>query len=109
MKRKKVKSTIIAIIFIIIAATTYSFADVGSFESYDSGSSWSSSDYESSWSSSDYGSSWSSSDYGDESDLTIEFWAVIIFVLISLRIKKCLRTNKFSKINYILRLIRIRY
>ena len=82
MKRKKVKSTIIAIIFIIIAATTYSFADVGSFESYDSGSSWSSSDYESSWSSSDYGSSWSSSDYGDESDLTIEFWAVIIFVLI---------------------------
>ena len=69
MKRKKIKSMIIAIVFIIITTrTSHSFADVGSFESYDSGSSWSSSssDYgSSSWSSSDYDSpSWSSSDYG---------------------------------------------
>lgn len=69
MKSKKIKSMIIAIVFIIITTiTSHSFADVGSFESYDSGSSWSSSssDYgSSSWSSSDYDSpSWSSSDYG---------------------------------------------
>ena len=69
MKSKKIKSMIMAIVFIIITTiTSHSFADVGSFESYDSGSSWSSSssDYgSSSWSSSDYDSpSWSSSDYG---------------------------------------------
>ena len=38
MKSKKIKSMIIAIVFIIITTiTSHSFADVGSFESYDSG------------------------------------------------------------------------
>ena len=70
---KKLKKIFIALLLITFISTVTidyktSIADVGSFESYDSGSSWSSSssDYgSSSWSSSDYDSpSWSSSDYG---------------------------------------------
>ena len=96
MKSKKIKSMIIAIVFIIITTiTSHSFADVGSFESYDSGSSWSSSssDYgSSSWSSSDYGSSWSDHDYGrgsyshsngsSEWDFFDLFVAVIILMIV---------------------------
>ena len=96
MKSKKIKSMIIAIVFIIITTiTSHSFADVGSFESYDSGSSWSSSssDYgSSSWSSSDSGSSWSDHDYGrgsyshsngsSEWDFFDLFVAVIILMIV---------------------------
>lgn len=64
-----------------------SLADVGSFESYDSGSDWGSSDWESSdWSSSsswddDWGSS-SSVNYSDESSLDGFTIGIIIVVII---------------------------
>ena len=59
---KKIVATIIMLI--IMSIYTYSFADVGSFDRYDSGgSSW---DSGSSWSSSDWGSSSSSWDWDDD-------------------------------------------
>ena len=65
--RKKLVCLFVAII--IICMNTFVFADVGSFESYDSGSDWSSSSWDSdySWSSSDWDDdySWSSSDWDD--------------------------------------------
>lgn len=65
MKRNIKKIISIILILIVVSIYTYSFADVGSFDRYDSGSS--------SWSSRDYGSSSSSwdwdSDYSSDGDL----------------------------------------
>ena len=79
-KRKNFKGAIlILIVTLIISITTYSFADVGSFDRYDSGSSdWSSS-------SSDWGSDWESSssswddDYSSLSDGDIGFLIGLLF------------------------------
>ena len=68
--RKKLICSIIVII--IVCINTFVYADVGSFESYDSGSDWSSSSWysDSSWSSSDgdIHSSWSSGDLDSDYD-----------------------------------------
>lgn len=65
MKRNIKKIVSLILMLIIISIYTYSFADVGSFDRYDSGSSWNSG---SSWSSSssDWGSSSSSWDWDDD-------------------------------------------
>ena len=80
MKSKKIKNAILAMIFIIITTiATHSMADVGSFESYDSGgSSWSSGSSSHSWSSSSYGSSYS---YGDD-DFAFSWIGATIFIII---------------------------
>ena len=51
----------IALIIIFISVYTYSFADVGSFDRYDSGSDWGSSSWDSDWGSSSWDSDWGSS------------------------------------------------
>ena len=81
MKNKKIKNVILAMIFIIITTiATHSMADVGSFESYDSGSSsWSSGSSSHSWSSSSYGSSYSDSDDGD---FGIGLILALVFIII---------------------------
>lgn len=68
---RKLKINFISIIFIlVISISTYSIADVGSFDRYDSGSSdWgSSSSWDSDWDSSDWGSSIWDSDYDSDYD-----------------------------------------
>lgn len=61
--KRNIKNVILAIlILMVISICTYSFADVGSYDRYDSGSS----DWGSSWSSSDWGSSSSSWDWDDD-------------------------------------------
>lgn len=84
MKKSKVKVFLIMIITLFMIHTI-SFADVGSFDRYDSGDSWSSSS--SSWSSSS--SSWDSgysSDYSSSSDGDVTLWDLfvigIIFIII---------------------------
>ena len=62
MKNKK-KLILVIICVIILSINTLSFADVGSFDRYDSGDSWSSSP--SSWDSSDWSSSYSSDSSSD--------------------------------------------
>ena len=99
-KMKKLKKIVTIILILIISMYNYSFADVGSFDRYDSGSSsW---DSGSSWSSSDWGSSSSSSswdwdyDYSGSGDLgfliglllgnnggRVIFIIIIIFIIIS--------------------------
>lgn len=69
--KKKILLTLVLAITLIFTIHTFSFADVGSFDRYDSGSSsWgsSSSDWGSSSSSWDWGSSSSSYDYDSDSD-----------------------------------------
>lgn len=62
MKKNMKKIISILIIIFVISISAYSFADVGSFDRYDSGSSWSSSDWGSSSSSWDWDDDYSSSD-----------------------------------------------
>jgi len=97
MKRKQNWISKISIIFITIFLTITvfandSFADVGSFESYDSGSDWGGSSWGSDWgsSSSSWGSSWDDDDdygyyggyYGDDGDITwFDFLAIMIIVI----------------------------
>lgn len=85
---KKKIATLILLVIMILMISTFSFADVGSFDRYDSGSSWSSSDWGSS-------SSW---DWDDTDDLlgfttgyvagtssssssSYIFWLIIIIVI----------------------------
>lgn len=80
MKKSKIKLFLISIIMLVILHTI-SFADVGSFDRYDSGDSWSSSS--SSWSSSS--SSWDSgysSDYSSSSDGDVTLWDLFVIGII---------------------------
>lgn len=63
MNKKLKKLVIVLLTIIFVSIYSYSFADVGSFDRYDSGSDWGGS---SSWSSSDWGSSSSSWDWDDD-------------------------------------------
>ena len=82
---KKLKYVLIIVALFFISTFNIAFADVGSFESYDSGSSWSSSS--SDWSSSS--SSWdydSDSDYSSSGDGSFFFFGdvagIVIFIII---------------------------
>ncbi len=113
-KITKVKVIIITIILMLSMRTNIVFADVGSFESYDSGgSSW---DSGSSWSSSssDWGSSSSwGSDYGDSSSVILFgggskiggliIWIIIIAIIayVSWHERKYKnRRNNYNPLNY---------
>ncbi len=79
MKKNIKRIVTIIVMLILISIYTYSFADVGSFDRYDSGSSsW---DSGSSWSSSDWGSSSSSWDWDDDysSDGDLGFLIGLLF------------------------------
>lgn len=69
--KKEIQVILLTIILAILLFSNHSLADVGSFESYDSGSDWGGSSWDSDWgSSSSWGSSWDDDDdydydYGD--------------------------------------------
>lgn len=99
MKRIK-KVAILLITFIIIGIHTLSFADVGSFDRYDSGSS---SDWGSS--SSDWGSSWDWDDYSSSSDsdsvsFGVVFGTIVLIIIVAIVIsassKKEKRQQKYN-------------
>lgn len=91
--KNKIKRTIIMIILLLTILCSVSYADVGSFESYDSGSSsWGDSDWgssSSSWDYDDYGSSGGFYFFGGDS-----FWGFIIFIIIVIA---CAYGNKKNK------------
>ena len=76
-KMKKLKKIVTIILILIISMYNYSFADVGSFDRYDSGSS--------SW---DSGSSWSSSDWGSSSSSSSWDWNDDYSVLKNINLEK---------------------
>ncbi len=85
MKLKKFFKEFILIFILMFLFQSISYADVGDFETYDSGSSWSSSshDYSSSWSS----SSWDNDrdyDYGrssrNNSDMDLKTWGIVTLI-----------------------------
>jgi len=94
-RTKKILIIISTLIIMLTLATTNSFADVGSFESYSSsdygGSSWSSSDWSSSswdWDDDDYSYSGSSSGSGGGGIIEGGLFALIIFAIIIIAITK---------------------
>lgn len=76
--KNKIKKAIIMIILVLTMLCSVSYADVGSFESYDSGSS--------SWGGSDWGgSSWDYDDYGSSGSFYFfggDFLGFVIFIII---------------------------
>lgn len=83
---KKIKNILLVLgIILLMTSSTYTFADVGDFESYDSdwGSSWDSdwgSDWDSDW---DYDYSWDS-DYGYSSGSSSSDWESTLIVIVFL-------------------------
>lgn len=96
MKKYLKKIAVLLAIIIMFAISSFTIADVGNFESYDSGSDWdSSSDWGSSSLDSDWGgsSSWDSdSSYSDSGDLGIG--TLITFVIIVIIVVAVTKRNK---------------
>ena len=99
----KIIKRIILLIILILIISTNTFADVGSFEDYDSGSDWDS-DWGSSWDS-DYDSDWGSSSSGSYMPIyfggDIGFYLLIVFIAIVIAIikSKSKSKNNLSTIN----------
>lgn len=100
MKIKLKNKLIVVMTVLMIFLHTYSIADVGSFDRYDSGGSdWGSSDWDSGWSSSDWDSDWDYySDGGDLFLLGAIFGdggiGAVVFIILLYIIIKAIRSSK---------------
>lgn len=109
MKNNKLLKTgiVLAIVLIIVSISTFSIADVGSFDRYDSGSSSSSSSGWSSSSSSSSSRDWSSSssrhsssEYSSDGGSGGGFGTLVVLVIVVIIIIAATRGNKSNKNNY---------